>query len=243
MDMDLFRKIVDEAVTIQHIKTFILHGLGEPLLDPKLDDRIWYIRQVAREDSIVQIFTNGVYLTPDRFDRLKKVGLDSVVVSLNAVRSEQHEEIMGLKGKFDQVCSNIENAISQGGPRIDVRAVLNEDQFNGRDAISFYQRWGEAGYSGHGKCINEGNWAGDGRTIRTWKPNEACRRALESIYVLFDGRVTTCCFDPTGRQVFGDLSRQTLRQVYGSANYVKFRETHYDNRADEYDICRDCTRI
>ena len=243
MSMDLFRKIIDESTRIPQINKYILHGLGEPLLDPKLQDRIWYVSQV-RPRAAVQIYTNGVYLTPENFDNLRGAGLTSVVISLNAVRPEQHEAIMGLKGKFEEVCGNIEGAIkNQGETHIAVHAVVNGDQFTNRDVIGFYQRWGETGYGGHGKCITEGNWAGDNRTTRTFKPNEACHRALDSIYVLYDGRVTTCCFDPDGKQVFGNLSQETIRQVYNSGDYMKFREAHHDDRADEYDICRGCTRI
>jgi radical SAM protein with 4Fe4S-binding SPASM domain len=243
MDMDLFCKIVDEAAGIPRIDKYILNGLGEPLLDSKLEDRIWYIRQRVPKDMI-QLYTNGVYLSPVRFEKLKKAGLTGLVVSLNAVNQEQHERIMGLKGKFDQVCSNIERVIRDPGDvYFRVRAVSNGDHFTSRDAVRFIQRWGDCGYGGHGECITEGNWAGDNRSVRSWKPNEMCVRAVNSIYVMYDGRISTCCFDPTGRQVFGDLSRESLKDVYKRDPYLSFRVAHSENRADEYEICKNCTRI
>lgn len=243
MSQDLFRKILDEAAGIDHITQVCITGLGEPTLDSHLVDRVKYAKE-KKPDAFIDVFTNGVYLTPKRFEELRDAKLSSIQVSLNAVRQEQHERIMGLKGKFQTVCDNIDYAIAnRGSCNVEVRAVINGDEFTREDGFEFYKRWGRRNADGFGALINEGNWAGDNRTIRDFKPNEACFRALAQIYVTFDGKVTTCCFDPTGKQVFGDLNKQTLQEIYSSPDYVAFREAHFQDRADEYPICRDCTRI
>jgi MoaA/NifB/PqqE/SkfB family radical SAM enzyme len=243
MTMGLYRKIIDDAAEIPGITDLQLTGLGEPMLDPHVEDRVWYARRKMPRAPI-GLFTNGVHLTPERFDALKEAGLTTAVFSLNAANAVQHEEIMGLKGKFDQVCENIDYAIeNRDNVHVEVRAVSNGLEFGYGDMLAFYFRWGQRDKGGYGQCILEGNWTGDKRTLRSFKPNETCGRALGQIYVLFDGKVTTCCFDPTGKQVFGDLSRQTIREVYNAEKYLKFREDHDGNRADRYDICKDCTRI
>lgn len=243
MSMDLYRKILDEAEGIEAITQVCITGLGEPTLDRFIVDRVRYARD-KKPYAIIDMFTNGVYLTPDKFEALKAAGISSVQFSLNAVSEEQHREIMGLKDKFDTVCKHIDYAIEhRGGVNVEVRAVINGDIFTRSDGYDFYERWGERGKGGHGALINEGNWAGENRTMRSFDPKEACHRALSQIYIMHDGRVTTCCFDPTGTQVFGDLSKQTLREVYASDRYLKFREAHWEGRAEEYAICKSCTRI
>ena len=243
MTMSLYKKIIDDASQIERISGLQLTGLGEPLLDPYLEDRVWYARQKMPTRPI-GIYTNGVHMHPKRFDTLRRAGLTSVTFSLNAINSAQHEEIMGLKGKFELVCENIDYAIAyRDNVHVEVRAVSNGLQFGYGDMLAFYARWGHREKGGFGQCISEGNWTGDNRTVRSFKPNETCGRALGSIYVLYDGRVSTCCFDPTGKQVFGDLSKENLRDVYNSGPYVSFREDHDNNEADKYDICRNCTRI
>jgi radical SAM protein with 4Fe4S-binding SPASM domain len=204
-------------------------------------ERVGYARK-SKPTAFIDMFTNGVFMTPAKFDAVRNAGISCVNFSLNAVRAEQHEAQMGLKDKFEDVCGHIEYAIGhRGGARVEVRAVCTGwDEF---DVIDFYSRWGHRDNGGHGQLIGEGNWAGDNRTVREFKPNEACARALSQVYVTWDGRVTTCCFDPAGTQVFGDLNKQTLREVYGSPEYLTFRETHNDNKADKYAICAKCTRI
>jgi radical SAM protein with 4Fe4S-binding SPASM domain len=124
---------------------------------------------------------------------------------------------------------------------MEVRAVATD--WSRDDVVAFYGRWGHRDLGGFGQLVLEGNWAGDNPTVRPFNPKDACGRALGQIYVLWDGRVSTCCFDPDGKQVFGDLRVASLRDVYNSPRYVAFREAHYRNQADLYDICRNCTRI
>lgn len=236
MPMALYRKIVGEAAQSKHIDTVKITGLGEPTLDPLLEERI----RLAKEAGLkTEIFSNGSHLTPARFDSLKEAGLNSLVVSLNAVRQDQHEAIMGLVGIFDRTCSYIEYAIAnRGDMSVLVRAVYTGDTFTYEDAKLFKERWGICG-----DCVAEGNWSGDNRKRRDFDPNEACHRALNHIYVMYDGRVSTCCFDPAGKQVFGDLNTQTLQEVYSSEKYYTFREDHYNDEAAKYEICANCTRI
>jgi len=243
MDMDLFKKIVDEAATIPPITTLIFHGLGEPTLDPKLEERIAYAT-LKMPKIMKNMFTNGVYLTPDRFERLKAAGIGSVIISLNAVSQEQHTRIMGLEGKFDQVVSNTLYAIEHNDDvNVEVHAVINKDEFTAVDGHSFLNQWGIKGKGGFGLTVQEGNWAGDNRTIRDFDPSSCCFRAIGSINVLWNGIISACCFDPLGKLPFGDLNKHTLRELYNAEEYVQFREAHAQNRADQYDICRTCTRI
>jgi hypothetical protein len=239
MPMDLFRRIIDEATDIPQIDNVVLNGLNEPLLDRFLTERYAYIHSKGRFKEA--LYTNAVYLTPKRLDELRAAGLTFLVISLNAVDAAQHERIMGLKDKFDIVCANAEYAIASGVD-VEVHAVSNGDQFTAADSAAFIKRWGMKRYGGHGKVIVELNWAGENRTVRSFTPNECCVRAIAQINVLCDGRVTTCCADMLGTQVFGNLTTQTIREVYNSEAYTLFRGAHAVDNADKYQICKVCTR-
>jgi MoaA/NifB/PqqE/SkfB family radical SAM enzyme len=236
MPMDLFQKIIDEAVTIPQIERFVLHGLGEPTLDMSLEKRIQYVRE--RSTAPIEIYTHGAHLTPARFDSLKQAGLSSLIFSLNAVRQDQHQGLMGLVGKFDLVCRNIDYAIAnRGNMYIEVHAVFAKDTFNDADAFAFDNRWGE-----YAKVIRENNWAGETRTLHILDGNECCGRALGQIYVLYDGRVSMCCYDPTGKTIFGDLKTQSIKEVYNSGYYSMFRQLHSADKAGVFKQCKNCTR-
>jgi radical SAM protein with 4Fe4S-binding SPASM domain len=243
MSEELFHKIADEAVEIDLISYVMYHGLGEPLLDARLEKFIAYFKE-KKQSVGANLFTNGVYLYNKRFDTLKEAGLNSLVISLNANTQEQHERIMGIKGKFDQTVEQIVYAIAnRGDMNVEVHAVNNKDTFPNEEAIKFIETWGIRDKGGYGLTVVEGNWSDENRTIYEFKPNQWCSRSTSAIYVTYDGKVTTCCFDPLAKNVFGDLNTQTLREVYASDKYVQFRKDHVDDKADRWDICKKCTRI
>jgi radical SAM protein with 4Fe4S-binding SPASM domain len=253
MDMALFRKIADEAATIPQMTSWAFSALGEPLLDQFLDERIKYVKTI-RPDWEVELYTNGVFLTPERYESLKAAGLHTLSVSLNAVSQEQHEAIMGIRGKFQTVVDNLNYAIKSGGVNLLIKAVLNNDTFTRDDQMQFYLTWGIKHRPdikfGYAQCVVERNWANQNRTIdeselggNVLDSNECCARAVEQFSILYDGIVTPCCFRPLKTEIFGDLKTQTIREIYNSDQYVKFREAHIENRAAEYSFCDGCTRV
>lgn len=244
MPMDLYQKIIDEAVTIPQINEIAFAGLAEPLMDPFIVERIKYAKQTCPEKR-TEMYTNGVRLTPQRFDEIKAAGLDVLVFSLNAANAEQHQAIMGLKGKYDLVCEHIDYAIANKGEmkHIDARAVVTGDTFTIQDGRDFLRRWGITGYGGYGKLISERNWAGENRTTAEFDPNSCCKRALEQISVHRNGMVNLCCYDPLNKYPFGDLKTQTIREIYNAPGYVEFREWHRDNQAAKHPLCAICTRV
>jgi len=228
MSMDLFKKIIDEVATIPEITIVDFSGLGEPLLDPFIEERISYVKQNTKAQT--QFATNGILLYPVRLDSIRNAGLDNLIISLNANSAEQHEKIMQVKGQFPRVLKNIEYALVKGG-YVTVHAVITGDTFTNEDAQEFVRRWGK--FACCRKEIRHG----------TGKPNPArCWRALTNIYVMYDGTMTPCCFDMLGKLVLGNLSNQSIREIYNSSKHLGFREDHWENRADKWDICRNCPR-
>jgi len=251
MSMELYRKIIDEAATIPEITHIAFSALGEPLLDRFLVERVAYARKARPDWTPFEVYTNGTYLTPAKFEALRDAGIDSLTISLNAVTPEQHEKIMGIKGKFGQIVANAKYAIAntQGKCEVIVKAVRNEDTFDEVDQVKFHMMWGirlaPDVYPGNGQVVLEANWAGGTRTIETrvLDPDSMCGRAVGQISILWDGKVTMCCFDPLNTFPLGDLKTQTIREIYNSEKYTTFREDHFLNRASKYELCAKCTRV
>jgi radical SAM protein with 4Fe4S-binding SPASM domain len=89
-----------ERVTVQ--------GLGEPLLAPGLFEMV---DLAAGRGIQVGFNTNGMLLTADRADRLVRVGLAWLHISLDGARAETYEAIRG-GGDFSQVVRNIKALVA-----------------------------------------------------------------------------------------------------------------------------------
>jgi radical SAM protein with 4Fe4S-binding SPASM domain len=236
MSMDLFHKIADEAISIPIVNAIVITGLGEPLQDKFLFDRIEYIRQ--RSPGIgIELVTNGQLLTPQKIDALRDAGLTKMSVSLNAVTRERRIAIMKLDD-FDHVVAMCDYAIAHGRPmNVIVKAVCGPDLMNGAELTAFQARWGVNAF-----LHSEGNWAGETWMPRT-PPHQACSRPSTQIMVLHDGRVSLCCFDGEGKEILGDLNTQSIREVFNGTRATDIRIAHRDGRRHEIEVCKHCTAI
>lgn len=258
MPFDLFMKIVDDAATVAVIEKLTLTGLGETLLDRHLVERVRYARRKLPIGVSIDLYTNGNLLRPKVTDALIEAGLDVLYVSLNAATAEKRREIMKLDD-FDQVVGYTQYAIAafnaaavrQGLPlertrlRVIVKGVGSKDLMEVGEHDVFQETWGGDWKQPGGAAFLhlEGNWAGSmGQKMRT-QPRNACGRALSQIMVLWDGRVSLCCFDAEGAVILGDLRTQTLREMYGGQPALGIREAHNEGRRAELPLCRTCTAI
>jgi len=163
------------------------------------------------------------------------------VVSLNAVRPEQHEEIMGIKGQFDKICARIEEAQKLPGWKVMPRFIYSQDRFTEEDMVEARNRWGW----GEEDIVTtfETNWIAHNRTMHEWADeNQGCLRALTQLYVAYNGDMHMCCMDAFGRIVFGNLNKNTIREIYNSDKYVAFRLAHFEDRALDVPECAGCSR-
>ena len=250
MAMELFRKIIDEAATIGRIEEVCLTGLGEPLLDRQVVERVRYIR---KKMPLIQtmLYTNGSNLSDEKVKGLRDAGLGVLYISLNAVNRDKRLQIMGLDD-YEIVETKIKEAIRIAGDRMKVvvKAVVSKDLMENGESDEFLKKWGgpfnevnqATGKYGHAFLHLEGNWAGEMWPMRV-KPTTACSRALNQIMVLWDGRVSLCCFDGEGEVILGDLNTQTIREVFNGPPATGIRQAHAEGKRGELKLCATCTAI
>lgn len=241
MPLDLSDKILTDAADIPLISVITFTGLGEPLLDRFLERRLMFAKKLNPRWQ-TNVFTNGSGLSRRKADSLAEAGLDILYVSLNATNAQKRYDIMKLMD-YDRVVDQIRYAMSLGAYRVIVKGILSKDLMELGDSDEFMRQWGgPTSEGGSGFLHLEGNWAGDVWTART-PQRTPCSRALGQIMVLWDGRVSLCCFDAEGKEILGDLNSQTLREVYNGPKAVGIREAHNEGRRAEIPICAGCTAI
>lgn len=78
------------------VKAVSLSGWGEPLYHP---DALWFIEELKKRDVRVLLNTNGILLL-DNIEKLVRLGVDVIIVSLDATEPETYAEIR-RGGSFD----------------------------------------------------------------------------------------------------------------------------------------------
>ncbi len=121
MDVDLFRKVVDE---ISHRLDLVhLQGWGEPLLHPNIKDVISYVKR--RLDVRVSLTTNATLLTERRARELLEAGLDVIAVSLAGSTEATHNRLRA-GCDFRRVVESVRTIVRlRRELRSDVRVVVS----------------------------------------------------------------------------------------------------------------------
>jgi radical SAM protein with 4Fe4S-binding SPASM domain len=69
----------------------------------------------------------------------------------------------------------------------------------------------------------------------------ACPLPFTSMNILWDGRVITCSEDWGARDTVGDLTKQSLKQVWNSDKINHYRRLLRDHRTGESAVCAGCS--
>jgi MoaA/NifB/PqqE/SkfB family radical SAM enzyme len=97
-----FRTLVDQLPSLRRV---VLHGVGEPLLNPDLETMIEHLKQRANPPHVL-FNSNALALTSHRQEALIASGLDEFRVSTDAAHPELYVRIRGVDA-FERMVANV----------------------------------------------------------------------------------------------------------------------------------------
>jgi MoaA/NifB/PqqE/SkfB family radical SAM enzyme len=243
MDISVFKKLFDKVMSeTDQYDTLTFSGIGEPLLDKGLHEKIEYAK-TRKKDLTLLILTNSSLLSVDQFRDLEGLGLDSVRVSFYGTNADNYCRMHGVKDKdlFYRVRDNLVK-ISQIKNKTKLILTLNVTDEIGSDSV---EEW-----------INF--WKDKTDLLEVWRPHnwvygrnyravqadklKTCGRPFGGpLQVQADGTVIMCCFDFDGKLTLGDLKKQTLSEIFSSPLYNKLAACHTSGDfKNSRLICEDC---
>lgn len=105
MPFAMFTDLIDSLVPYKNnFEMMDIYGLGEPLLDPYIFERIRYVK--GKGFHKVAISTNAQLLNEDKQRELLESNIDTVLFSIDGVEKKTHERIR--RGTdFERVINNV----------------------------------------------------------------------------------------------------------------------------------------
>lgn len=240
IDNNLYRKIIVEASKLG-IKKLDLRNFGEPLLDKKLEERVFFAKKYRFINTF--IYTNALLLTKERYISLSNSGLDNIIVSI----SPKREFDLTRRGiSYGQIFNNIAQCIKeykQGEllnlyrSAIEVHIIASNS--TKEECMETEDMLREIGIENILQAHIH-NWANttDGISLKNQNP---CHRLFDSITILRDGKVALCCIDYDGEYIMGDLNKGSLADVINSNIYCGMRKIHLKGIFPK--ICQKCTNF
>jgi radical SAM protein with 4Fe4S-binding SPASM domain len=270
MPFDRFKLIVDRIPSLEHICLF---NWGEPFLNPSI---FKMIKHANKRKARVTIHSNFSLKKGDDFHRrILESELDNLVVSLDGASQDSYSKYR-IGGDLDLVLSNIDtlrkmrDSLGLRDPRIIWKFLVN--RFNEREideARKMARDLGiefETAFFGLSDDL-PGFDLGDGFEKRKafWLPankrlrhpyyrgeytvplfNSICTQLFETVTVGPDGKVFPCCWVTDSRHAFGDLTKESLEDIWTNSKYVSSRNLFLKEESSgpkENTVCASCTNF
>ena len=243
MAAQIFERLVEGAArTGEHM---MLIGLGEPLLDPAIFERV---EHCERHGISTLLSTNGTLLDETAATRLLDSRLDHITLSFDGASKETFEYYR--KGaRFEKVRDNFVRFCRmkhQRGSKMQVVVQMVRMSGNAHEVDEFKRFWSAVEGVDQVRVKEDETNLLQPERKRTGEGARRCHYLWRgAMYVKHDGRVYPCCQSyPLDGDPVGDLREQTLPEIFNSDAMRQMRALHAAGRAAEIDVCaRCCTAI
>lgn len=241
MDLSLFRNIISQIA--DYAKVIQLYWMGEPLICSSIYKMIAICKR--RTSAKVLISTNGSLLTQENVAKLVNVGIDEIIVSVDACCDQKIYEQIRVGGDLFALNSNIEYLIKN---KWNIHVVLQfiDMYVNKQEKEAFIAKWKDWDCDIDISCLyswsNQLPWlnsASDNLSPVRNKPRIPCADLWNKMVIHWNGDVPACCFDYNSKILLGNCYVSKLGDIWNSEAASTLRKSHISKEYDER-LCRQC---
>jgi MoaA/NifB/PqqE/SkfB family radical SAM enzyme len=220
-------------------KELAISGIGEPLLNQKLETYIKLAKDLGYE--YVFINTNGFLLDEKRAESLLESGIDSIKVSFNAGTRKTYQLIHGIDG-YDRVISNIKTFFSlKKSCKLYLSFVtIKQNKHEIPEIVSALKD-----YTDDILIINANSRGGGDIDKRLLLGSDdftfeyPCGQLFKTAVTTCEGYLVICCQDFDKLTVVADLNETNIKDAWNSDAFIQFRKKHINKYFDDT-ICNNC---
>lgn len=247
MEMDLYRKIIDECNTRKEVERIILYMNNEPLTDPYLIERIDYAKEKIPWAS-VHILTNGLLLTDETAEKLINSKLDWIGISFHGIRKDTIEGSMRIN--YDIAFRRINNFVNKAKRRKNIKDYLMVTFLKHEylsleekgETIDFWRSKGIERISYFDGPISRAGNVQDLPKVYHRGKITGCNSiwADEMIHIVEDGKVVLCCMDWRREVILGDLNKESIYDVWNGQRKDVWEMIYAKKDMPEEFLCQKC---
>jgi len=264
MDRRLFEKIIDDLQEFpENIKNVRLYYLGEPFLCP---DFLLMLKMLSdgHVTSHIEITTNGSMLTNENAEQLLEIasafnGDIYLRFSIYSVIQNKHQDITKSGIAIERIHENIKFLYGLKEKKhiknvfLYAKMIDSYGEENSKFLRYYYDVVDEASieepmnWSG----FNEKNLLEDSYTepqlkiinSATIDRSMACSYPFTTMAILSDGKVVCCCVDWSRQTYIGDVTKNSLLEIWNGDALKQIRTLHLLGKRGENPACLHCNRL
>lgn len=247
MSREVYDQVLDQAAPTTG--EVFLHHFGDSLLHPDLGS---FIRMAKDRQVGAYLSANPILLTKSRIEAIVASGLDEIVLSLDGVTSETSALVRGpAAANVELAEARIHDLLRHRAegerrtPRIVLQIVRQRPNLHEVDA--WLEKWGAVTGIDHVKVKSFIAWSGDDEQIEALRPADratsdevVCDKPWTSVTILWDGTVVPCCFDHDGALALGNVTEQSLDEIWRSERLRALRRAHKQQQLADVPLCANC---
>ncbi|MBI4596911.1 MAG: radical SAM protein [Candidatus Omnitrophica bacterium] len=257
LPLEEFRKIIDQAIPVG-LKYVNLSGSGEPLLHTGLEEAVRYLNE---RGITSMIYTNGIRLTPERFESLCQAGLTICKVSCQGWDRDSYAKWMSIDA-FDQVRQQLKACVALLKTKgyatfLQTNHLVHDYDQREHQTQQYVTNWVE--YLGvQAEIWLEHNWSGQYKdaipreNIFQDRPKRTCGRPMGGVLEIRagglggkSGAVVPCPFvlGQDSKAVLGHTQDTPLMDIVNGEPMLALRSAHVRGDFDSVDYCRNCDQL
>ena len=238
MQLDLFKKVVDEADKIG-VGAITLASRGEPTLHKDFSHMLDYL---GNKENIfeIKINTNATFLTEKIAHSIFKNKVTQVVISADHYQKEEYERLR-KNSNFEKILKNVDTFFKI---REEYKNQITEIRVSGIDSDKNLNREKFKNF-----WIKRSDHVTASYPLERWNTylnkthddiNDPCENLWDRMYVWFDGKVNPCDADYKSYLSFGNLKNNTIKEIWNNQIIESLRSKHLENKRNKVNPCDRC---
>ena len=238
MPLDMFNSILSQIESFKDNTYLELHGVGEPLLHPRINE---FIKSSKKYGFTCSICSNAILLTETTAKKIADSGLDKLVISLET--KENYERIR-CTNIYDKVKENVIKTV-QNHPSIEIEIYMIVIDDSDYDRFEEFKNQ----FSGNRIVFSQfraTDWCGtiplEGLATKKGKyvRKEICPLFAKYCSIDYMGNVRHCYLDYNSRYIYGNLNESHFLDIWESKQRIEIMDRMRKGEYDQFEPCCDC---
>jgi len=245
MSEEDFLKIIDKFLPyVSKIEFVTLLGIGEPLLDKGLCQKIKYLKQ--HNFTNIAIATNVDLLNEKKQLGLLESGIDTIICSVDGIDKKTHESIR-LNTNFERVVKNIQSCIEKRNKgnyktRFLIRMIRQETNYQQwPEYVEYWENYIDRTKRDDIIAFDVHTWGGTRIKEKTIDYSIPCPLLLEKSFIAFNGDIYLCFSSGVLKKTkIGNAITEDPISVFNGKIARYHRMLHKEGLRGYLYLCRGC---